>query len=309
MYLIKSITARRTANVTMRLAKHFGDLPPREALIVYRARVAAHLTYGAELALDVSKGLLALLEAVEVHFLRRTLHLHDRSRLCVLYSETGLLPLRFVRVDRALRFLSGLLQAPDTRLVVSCLGAYVALWEACQSGWLSDIVIVMQRLGVTEPQDWLATLSTVQGVNGLRTSVEQSWKDQLGVELTAQRLPLLLGRRQWLSSGWWTYEMAMLRNYLLLRVPAHRTALVRMITDSHVLAVEAANWVLRPEGQHNPLPQEWRLCHLCGEGVEDELHVMLECAAPVLVQLCLVMLNDVWQLFPGLKGRAQAPLQ
>ncbi|KAF8902170.1 hypothetical protein CPB85DRAFT_1227270 [Mucidula mucida] len=83
----------------MRLAKHFGDLPPREALIVYRARVAAHLTYGAELALDVSKGSLALLEAVEVHFLCRTLHLHDQSWECVLYSETGLLSLCFVCVS------------------------------------------------------------------------------------------------------------------------------------------------------------------------------------------------------------------
>ncbi len=50
----------------------------------------------------------------------------------------------------------------------------MALWEACQLGWLSDIVIVMQHLGVTEPQDWLATLYTVQGIDGLRTSVEQS---------------------------------------------------------------------------------------------------------------------------------------
>ncbi len=44
-------------------------------------------------------------------------------------------------------------------------GSTVALWEASRLGWLSDIVIVMQRLGVTEPQDWLTTLSTVQGVD------------------------------------------------------------------------------------------------------------------------------------------------
>ncbi len=84
---------------------------------------------------------------------------------------------------------------------------------------------------------------------------------------------------------------------------------MHMITGSQVLVVEAAKWVPRPEGQHNPLPWEWRLWRLCEEGVEDEFHVMLECAVPVLVQLSSVMLSNVWRLFPGLKGRAQAPLQ
>ncbi|KAF9037298.1 hypothetical protein BDZ89DRAFT_1061481 [Hymenopellis radicata] len=74
-------------------------------------------------------------------------------------------------------------------------------------------------------------------------------------------------------------------------------ALTRLVTGSHVLAVEAAKWVPRPQGQRDPLPRDWRLCRLCGEGVEDELH------------LRSAMLNDVWQVFPGLKGRAQTPLQ
>ncbi|KAF9020379.1 hypothetical protein BDZ89DRAFT_991924 [Hymenopellis radicata] len=309
MYTAKAITARKTANVTLRLQKHFGDLPPAQALTIYKSRVASHLTYAAEIAVDLGTTNLALLEAVEAYFLRRVLHVHDRSRLAILYSETGIIPLRFTRVIRPLRFLRGLLQLPDTRLVTKCLSAYVALWKAGKAGWLSNVVHVLLRISVSPPPDWLESLSSVAGIDDLVARVHAAAEFWVSDQIEGQRLPMLVGRRQRGRGGKMSSRSLAFRSYLLVRVPAHRVALTRLLTGSHTLGVEAVKWLPRPTTFTQGVPRHWRLCRLCGDDVEDELHVLMWCTAPSLVERRTLMMLAVWTLYPALKGRAKTPIE
>ncbi|KAK0437696.1 hypothetical protein EV421DRAFT_1714872 [Armillaria borealis] len=64
------------------------------------------------------------------------------------------------------------------------------------------------------------------------------------------------------------------RPYFLVPVPAHRKALVRLLTSSHTLAVEVLRWA---ERRRPPIPRNERLCRYCRHEVEDEAHVLLYC--------------------------------
>ncbi len=309
MYAAKATTARKTANVTLRLQKHFGDLPPAQALTIYKSRISAHLTYASEIAIDLGATNLALLEAVEVYFLRRVLHVHDRSKVVILYSETGIMPLRFVRIIRPLRFLQGLLQLPDTRLVTKGLGAYIALWKAGRAGWFSDMVHVLLRVGVSPPPDWLESLSSVASIDGLVMGVQAAAALLISEQIGGQRLPMLVGRRHRGKGGKMSECSLAFRSYLLTHIPVHRIALTRLMTGSRTLGVEAVKWIPRPAAFAQGVPRHWRLCRLCGDEVEDELHVLMWCTAPLLVERRTLMMLAVWKLYPALKGRAKTPIE
>ncbi len=91
-------------------------------------------------------------------------------------------------------------------------------------------------------------------------------------------------------------------SYLLVPVPAHRKALVRLLTSSHTLAVEVLRWA---ERRRSSIPRDVDegLCRYCRWEVEDEAHVLLYCegshdsreffhkAFPHSVQLSFVFLT------------------
>ena len=47
---------------------------------------------------------------------------------------------------------------------------------------------------------------------------------------------------------------------------------------------------------------------MCGDDVEDELHVTMSCPHPELVERRCRLLITIWRLYPALRGRADAPL-
>ncbi|KAF8869305.1 hypothetical protein BD779DRAFT_1457832, partial [Infundibulicybe gibba] len=75
----------------------------------------AHLTHWCEIALDVDEGNLKGLEDVQEAFLRRLLGLNKRAMLAPLYTETSVVPLRFRRLNLALRYLQYLISLTDKR--------------------------------------------------------------------------------------------------------------------------------------------------------------------------------------------------
>ncbi len=309
LYKAKEATARKTANVALTLEKYLGDLPPKEALQIYKARVAAHLTYGAELAVDVSAAWVEPLEAVEKYFLRRILHVHKRCHMAILYTETGLLPLRYVRVMRALKYLRRLLGGKHSPVPRRALHVFQELWRRGESGWLGDIAIVLHRLGVGCEESWWLDLSTVQGVDNLLKACVKAAHDEIQRQVAGARLPLLQARTEVLSGRRAAYVVSGWRSYLEIAVPAHRVALTRFVTGSHALAVEAAKWIPVPESQSGPVPRHWRVCRMCGDDVEDEMHIFWGCAHPDLCRLRDVCLADVYRRYPALARGFIEPLQ
>ncbi|KAF8997960.1 hypothetical protein BDZ89DRAFT_1148348 [Hymenopellis radicata] len=89
---------------------------------------------------------------------------------------------------------------------------------------------VSQKLGTTI--NHLRTIVLTKKVGKMTHDVR---KDRLKVELEEQRLPLLMNRRQ----GRWAYETDL--PGLFAAASNTWIALTRLVTGSHVLAVEAAN--------------------------------------------------------------------
>lgn len=97
-------------------------LPPNVAKHLYTALVDCHLISGADICPDTSASSLAALEDVQVACLRRILGLSDHSWKAILFTKTGILPIRFRRIALSLRYLNYLLSLPDSHY------AKAALW-------------------------------------------------------------------------------------------------------------------------------------------------------------------------------------
>jgi hypothetical protein len=102
-YKVKAKKASKVANVILGLDRFVGTLPAWDLRTLYMARVDPYLTAGCEVCLDVEEKSLKLLEKVQLKFLRRMLGVGSRAMKAILFSETGIWPIRYRRVYLALK--------------------------------------------------------------------------------------------------------------------------------------------------------------------------------------------------------------
>ncbi|KAJ7022930.1 hypothetical protein C8F04DRAFT_898873, partial [Mycena alexandri] len=102
-YSDKASTARGTVYSVLGVESYVGDLPPKEGRLLYMACIDPHLISGADVMVDVDDTALNLLEKVQTSFLRRLLGLGQFSMRTPLFTELGLVPLRYRRLTIALR--------------------------------------------------------------------------------------------------------------------------------------------------------------------------------------------------------------
>ena len=94
--------------------KHrIGSPPAREGLMLYMARVDCYLISGSEISIDLDASLMEELVDIQHAFIRRLLGINSRSMLAVLFSETGLMPIRMRQVLLALARLRYMVQLGD----------------------------------------------------------------------------------------------------------------------------------------------------------------------------------------------------
>ena len=245
---------------------------------LYMARVDPHLTAACEvaLALDIEPNRVAPLEAVQLTFLRRILGLNPRCVRVVLFSETGLWPLRYRRAQLALRYLKYLLQGP--LLVSNALQEALQLAHAGYPSWISDLVHVLHELPVPVPftlPPQLTDACVDEALGHLRASLVQ----HLELGATPERLPLLAGRVEYSKEKRvMVHRTLAFRDYLHVEHPAHRRALTRLIASDHPFAIEQLRRLVRF------VPREDRVCRFCRLPgvVETEAHVLIDCADPRL---------------------------
>jgi hypothetical protein len=94
-YSVKASKARSMAHSCFSVDSMIRTLPLKEGLQLYHARVDPHLTSGCEVVLDVNPALIKTLEKPQLMYLRRLLGLNPRCMRAVLFSETGLMPIRY----------------------------------------------------------------------------------------------------------------------------------------------------------------------------------------------------------------------
>ncbi|KAJ7077518.1 hypothetical protein B0H15DRAFT_752625, partial [Mycena belliarum] len=123
-----------------------GTLPAWDARTLYMARVDPYLTAGCDVCLDIDLKSLASLERVQLKFLRRMLGLGRRSMRAVLFSETGIWPIKYRRVYLALKYLCYLLKLDSERPASNALNESLSLAREQHISWINDLRIVLSRL-------------------------------------------------------------------------------------------------------------------------------------------------------------------
>lgn len=74
-----------------------GALTPKQFKNLYMARVDCHLIHGCEVSPDSEDVHVEQLCAIQIDFWRQALNVHSHSMLVVLFTETGIMPLRIRR--------------------------------------------------------------------------------------------------------------------------------------------------------------------------------------------------------------------
>ncbi|KAE9403418.1 hypothetical protein BT96DRAFT_815028, partial [Gymnopus androsaceus JB14] len=226
-----------------------------------------------------------------------------KSILVFLFSETGLIPIRYCRIGLALGFLIYLLDLPQAHLAYAALVNAFTLSDNGQPNWVNDLITALARL----PIPVVCTLSGIRNsdqIKQLTTEVLHSYEASIQSSLlTHVCTHFLRNRIEYNDQDHWLLNVPimMLRSYLsIITVPKHHHAFTRFIASSHALSIECLRYA---ERYHPPIPCEWRLCRFCQTGIEDECHALLICSGySVLLYLRHCFLEDVFDKMPPLRS-------
>jgi hypothetical protein len=296
-YSKKASKARAVTNMSFAVKDSIGCLPPPQGVQLYMARIDPHLTFGCEVAIDVTPAHIAKLEDIQNQFLCRLLGLGRRSILAILFSETGVTPLRYRRLSLAIGYLAYLISLPPNHLASVAYRDSLQMARDGLSCWVADLYHALANLPV--PVVLPITSLTLDVIADLKRCLVTSCSAWIGsqIEAISSRLPLIQGRLDHARTQGSEPLAFKLCSYLRVPVPAHRKALTHILLASHTLGIE----LLRYRERWRPaVPRHARLCRFCLIAVESEGHALLGCSAPSLVQLRKVFLTDIYSELPSI---------
>lgn len=108
-YVEKEKAAHHTANVTFILVNYFSDLPPWEGVSIYKSCINPILSFGVEVAVDMSTSHSQILKDVQIAYLRHLLSIQKWSIWAAMFTETGILPLSYCQILFLLHYLAHVL--------------------------------------------------------------------------------------------------------------------------------------------------------------------------------------------------------
>ncbi|KAJ7084594.1 hypothetical protein B0H15DRAFT_939909 [Mycena belliarum] len=244
--------ARNASNAAFSMKHRIGSLPIKEGLILYMARIDCYLISGADIYLDVDAAHAEELIDAQHLFLQRLLGINSRSMLAVLFTETGLMPIKIRRLLLALGRLCYMINLGDdsVRVVRSALLDSLDMFRMGYAGWAGDIAIILSSLP-TPIRMTPADLSCLETVKAIMAKV-------------AEKTHLLRNRLESIDD---TFRLVTRRrrHYLML-VPtaSHRKALTRLLLGDHSLSVERLRY---PSRYRLAIPRDARLCRFCCKSV------------------------------------------
>ncbi|KAJ7147957.1 hypothetical protein C8R46DRAFT_844016, partial [Mycena filopes] len=200
-----------------------------------------------------------------------------RSMLVVLFTETGIMPIRYRRALLALRYARGFAEISDDveDIPRAAFRESLRIAGLGHCSWAADLHWVLASLPVPVVLD-SSHLLTVEGIDGLMEKVEREVAALIKTRFLKNRLePDNDSNLKAITRCF--------RQYLRLVNSAHRIAFTRFLLSDHRLAVEGlrhGNRVWRY------VERELRLCRFCHVAVEDEPHALLVCTGhPALTGL------------------------
>ncbi len=301
----KAKAARNVANTVLSLESYIDCIPPRVARLLYMAQVDPHLVYGCEVDVDVNDTTYALLEEVQVTFLRRVLMLSPFSPLVVLYPLMNIWPIRYRRTLLLLRYLRYLV-VDRPPLPYAALSEAHALVRARHPSWWSDLAHVLADLPCPVAFD-CRPFPTEASVSNLISDLRDSLATY--VARTIRESPRLKAftdlHLQGLPDTPSCSQLFRMPSYLRLSRNKRR-AMTKVVASEHTFAIQT----LRYDPGRVEI-REWRVCRWCRtqNALEDEEHVLFHCdGAPIrelredlLHQLGLAQ-HNMLRLFASLAG-------
>ncbi|KAH6913974.1 hypothetical protein BKA70DRAFT_1260038 [Coprinopsis sp. MPI-PUGE-AT-0042] len=223
---------------------------------------------------DTNATALDLLETTQRGFIRRVLGLGKRSILCVLFTETGLVPIKYRRLLLTIGYLGYLVSLPTSHYARMAFKESLNLdFEGYGGTWVGDLRSVVTSLPFPCPFPDHAALQSPDAVAKLASDLERGMEGHLhSLVEGSPKLYLLKGRKEphKSSEGEWTVVPLVCRHYLHVANAEHRRALTRVIVSNHYYAVELL--------QYSRVPRAECFCRFCGAEVETPEHVLLQCA-------------------------------
>ncbi|THU93580.1 hypothetical protein K435DRAFT_903321 [Dendrothele bispora CBS 962.96] len=162
------------------------------------------------------------------------------SILAILFSETGLLPVRYRRLQLTLSYLKYLILVPRHQYASAAFRHSCALYNNCSSCWIGDVIHTLENLPIPVHVTLQGLLHT-KSVDAMIEQVAESWESSLQMFMQDATRTLVLRKRvEYDSKGVMReYRLWAYRSYLdLIRVPTHRKAYFRFVTSNHHFAIE-----------------------------------------------------------------------
>ncbi|KAJ7165504.1 hypothetical protein C8R43DRAFT_816490, partial [Mycena crocata] len=275
-YTAKAKAARKTAYSVLEIEAYIGDLPPKEGRLLYMACIDPHLVSGADVIIDVDTIALTLLEKIQTAFLCRLLGVGAYSMRAPLFTELGLVPLRYRRLIIALRYLGYLVGLDKKHYARAAAEDSYNLFCNGHQGYWMDLTYALQslRIPVTLPPLPELTQETCSALGKqVYTSAMRSLDDDVNA---STRLYMLHDRHEPLENEPPKKITAVLRHYLrIVENGKHRKALTRLLMSQHPLAVERMRYKSR---YHKILvPRHLRKCRFGCNEVETVEHAIFFC--------------------------------
>lgn len=299
-YVEKAAKARSLCYTLFGMEAKIKCLPPLEGRVLYNAQVDPHLISGAEVVVDMYESSLLLLTRIQHSFLRRLLRLTKFSTLAPLFTELGIMPLRYRRLIVALGYLQDLVGRPDSFYARIALIDSYQLSLQSDLGWWYALKVALRKLYIPVTLPNLTGL-TSDNVKKVIDAVRLSSNAYLRNEIeSSPRLYLLHGRKEPLEDGTYSAAVMRLRHYLsIVKVESHRMAVIRLLAGEHQFASE----ILRRKTRYrDAIPYDQRLCRFCPAAVETPEHVLLVCmGCPEIVVLRNMFLSKMRVAHPTLR--------
>ncbi|KAJ3849038.1 hypothetical protein EV368DRAFT_85945 [Lentinula lateritia] len=252
-------------------------MPPSITKQLYTILVDCHLTNGCKIMPDRDPSLLHILEDIQLRFLHRMLGLSTNSVITLLYTETGIMPIRTRRVSLTLRYLKYLIRLPNNHYASLALAENDNLRNLLHPCWLSDLDYAINQL---------PHLHALNGalIDQLIKAIEFSTKTNLQSHIdTWSKLSLLRHCLEPKEEGPAKPQMIGLRHYLT-QIPkhSHRRTITKLLCGDFTPQVFHAS--PSPLRQLTATENLNRLCHACTRHPETPQHILFQC--PSLSSIC-----------------------
>ncbi|KAJ7641188.1 hypothetical protein FB45DRAFT_738396 [Roridomyces roridus] len=192
------------------------------------------------------------------------LNVHSRSTVAVLFTETGIMPLRPRRVRVLLGYLAYLLKLPRSSYARAALDSSIELAAKFprKRSWAKDLATAISRLPFACPPLPLTHDTTHEEVEKYSELLEKCCLQWLQALVdTSHKLYLLRGRLEPQKNKPPAQVTATMRHYLsMVPTQSHREAVSSILMSTHQLGVEVLRYV---DHAHPRLERERRLCCLC----------------------------------------------